>query len=198
MKGEGLVNPGPRSEFKTVEFPKDFNTYNLMGNVGNLIAVDPGLSGTGWAVFDRHHGKDPQNPIDSGSISCPCPEAHWWKRAENIAHLLIGTCRRYSCFALYIELPKFYESAGAGLSAARDGDLVKLSILVGMIIGAAAAPGGGTMHCVPVPIADWKGQMDKDLCAQRIKKRLPKFVPKTKLSHEMDAVGIGLFVKGWF
>ena len=94
---------------------------------------------------------------------------------------------------VYAELPQFME-AGKGLAAARDGDLVKLTTVFGAVMG-KLCNNQSSIFC-PVPIMEWKGNMPKDILEPRIRAKLPKWRPKTDKSHEMDAVGIGLFVKG--
>lgn len=195
----GLINPGPKADV-TEKFEEGDNTYRLMGDIGCILCVDPGLNGTGWAVFDRKDGSITP-PIASGSISVERNKHPWWTEAHNIAGLVKNQCSRYGCFCVYVELPKFFESAGAGMSAARDGDLVKLAVLTGLIFGTCTAPPGNG-KIVPVVIADWKGQLPKDICNARVLKKIqakfPKWKPTTNTTHELDAVGIGLFVKGWF
>lgn len=95
---------------------------------------------------------------------------------------------------VYVEQPAFMETAGKGLSAARDGDLVTLSALFGMIAG-RLTDGRANLFC-PVIISTWKGSMSKDITATRVKNKLPSWKPATGTSHEIDAVGIGLHCKG--
>jgi hypothetical protein len=195
----GLIHPGPRKEI-TEACGEHENNYQLMGNVGNIICIDPGLNGTGWAVFDREDGPI-RFPIASGSISVERKKHPWWTECKIIAELIRNQMQHYGCFGVYIELPKFFESAGAGMSAARDGDLVRLSVLTGMIFGACSSQ-MLVSSIVPVAITDWKGQLPKEMCNDRVVKKLrtvyPKWKPSTNTTHELDAIGIGLFVKGWF
>jgi len=85
---------------------------------------------------------------------------------------------------------------GKGLAAARDGDLVTLAHLVGCIHGKLVP--FATCTFAPVLINDWKGSLPKDICESRIKSLLPKWKPTTTTTHEIDAVGIGLYCKGLF
>ncbi len=85
---------------------------------------------------------------------------------------------------------------GKGMVTARSGSLVKLISLYGAILGASSGP--GSFQFVPVHIADWKGQCPKDIIKHRVLKRLSPlgWQPTTGTTHEMDAVGIGLYIKG--
>ncbi len=88
----------------------------------------------------------------------------------------------------FIEQP-FIALQGKALVSARSGDVVKLSILNGMIT--ASLP-----RCEQVRVIDWKGQTSKSLFKRRIMKYLQeiKYIPKTKTNHELDAIGIGRYI----
>lgn len=149
-----------------------------------FLSVDPGLSGTGWAVW----GPGQLPPLRSGSLSAPA-DRDWLIRARWLGNEVRHLAESWGVDYVVIEQPQFMESAGKGLIAAREGDLVKLSILVGVIAAQHS-------HSVLVEVREWKGSMSKEVSHRRIRSKLPGWVPCTATSHEMDAVGIGLFAKG--
>lgn len=173
--------------------------YKLWGTVGTVLTVDPGLGGTGWAVWSRENFDDLVRPVSSGSIEASHHRAsgnpyQWYERASIIADELLGIKQRWNSAIVYVEQPAFMESAGKGLSAARDGDLVTLSALFGIIAG-RLTDARSSLFC-PVLIHAWKGSMDKDITKIRVLEKLPGWKPATGTTHEIDAVGIGLHVKG--
>ena len=193
----GLCIPGPRGEPGVEQDVK--NTYKLLGNVGTIMTVDPGLGGTGYAIWERTDFDKCVPPVESGSLAPSdfpyCKDKPWWVAAFAIATTLRNRCQRFAVAAVYLEQPAFMEG-GKGLAAARDGDLVKLTSLYGIIAGHCCD--SGSRLFVPVPISEWKGNMPKDVCHPRIFKKLPGWKPGTSTTHEVDAVGIGLYVKGFF
>lgn len=192
----GHVVVGDPEELNAHGLPAHGNPWRMFGDVGSFMTIDPGLGGTGWAAWSRAGWSKLEAPIGSGSFA-PDEAMPWWIRCSELADRIQDTARAFSCMVFYMELPQFMESAGAGMSAARKGDLVKLSWLAGQIGGRLTQ--GSTIQCAPVPIGSWKGQLPKDVCHRRVMDRLGPlgWSPETKASHEMDAVGIGLFVKGF-
>jgi hypothetical protein len=192
---DGLVITGPRKELEAAGcLPEEYdgNTYQLYGNVGNFLTIDPGLGGTGWAVWSRETFKALCPPMDSGAIVIARGDRPWWWHCIEIAHRVQCIMTQSASGVVYVEQPQFME-AGKGLAAARGGDLIKLTSMFGAIMGAC---NNQSRQFCPVPIPEWKGNMPKDVFEPRIRSRIPKWSPKTKTSHEIDAVGIGLFVKG--
>ena len=63
---------------------------------------------------------------------------------------------------------------------------------------------GSGCNLIPIPVIDWKGNMEDKMCGERIKRKLLKNYPdhklqlKTQATHELDAIGIGMYVKGEF
>ncbi len=172
------------------------------------MSVDPGLGGTGYAVWSAHNFEKLVPPIESGAIT---PTACWkdwdWiRRMDAMSDQLGLICHKYRVEEAWMELPAFMEGgSGVGMAAARKGDLVKLVAMFGSIAGrcfqVTRSPyvfngWSATLH--PVDVAEWKGQLPKDICHKRILKRLPGWSPSTNTTHELDAVGVGLFAKGFF
>ena len=171
------------------------------GGLGNFISIDPGLGGTGYAIWSRERATKLENPIESGSIQAPV-DGRLEVRMAWLCVAIRHICSQHSVLELVIEQPQFMEG-GKGLVAARDGDLVTLSILVGALCGSLwrcengrdIAASYGT-HLVPVNV--WKGNMSKDLTDTRVRSKLPKWKNQSDTTHESDAVGLGLYAKGMF
>ncbi len=160
----------------------------------NFMTVDPGLGGTGWAVWDGDKFADLVPPIASGVVARH-GEGPWWWRAAYMSEEVLQLCWKHHVAIGYMEEPEFMQSFVGGI-AARKGDLVKLTATFGMIAGCAF--NNHIRPIVPVPIPMWKGNMKDDLVTRRIVKHLPDYNPSSKTSHETDAIGIGLFIKGFF
>lgn len=169
--------------------------WRTPGAEGRAVSVDPGLEGTGWAVWDRSSWDDLAPPVASG---CLKPAAHWparwqwWQVADGIAQNLQSICQRFDVRAGYVEKPMFMEG-GRGIVSARDDALVKLTATFGIVVGKC---GGPHRPFCPVPIPLWKGQTKSTLIESRIRKRFPKLKTEGSTDHEIDAIGIGLYCKG--
>lgn len=98
---------------------------------------------------------------------------------------------------VFIEWPSFFGSA-IGHAAAARGDLVKLTFGAGFVCGELHSIFGCKTE--PILVNDWKGQLPKDEVTRRIRsiigvKKCRNLGIKT---HAWDAVGIGLYAKGFF
>lgn len=149
------------------------------------ITIDPGLTGTGWAVW-RH-----RELVASGAVKGG--EGEWYERASHIADSVAEAAKPYDPDQLFYELPQFIQSR---YEVNASGDLVKLTICAGMIAGRMMQ----RAVIKPIRIIDWKGQLDKKLTLARIKVALTKRGSKLAgtTTHEADAVGIGLYLLGEF
>lgn len=145
-----------------------------------ILTIDPGISGTGWAVFSKQF----VTPIAHGIIYPKEKEIS--KKFNYIVSYLQLIVKKMGVRQVYIEFPSYFQSAGGRVTAA-SGALVKLSNLVGAIMFALEAK--------PIKVAQWKGQLPKEVVIKRIKKILPNCKAK---SHDWDAIGIGLYVLGRF
>ena len=78
---------------------------------------------------------------------------------------------------------------------AKRGDLVTLSFFIGFLAGRLAP-----VPFIPIEVNRWKGQLSKKNVEQRIKNKLGEQVCDTLgiKTHAWDAVGIGLYCKGYF
>ena len=144
-----------------------------------IITIDPGLTGTGYAIWDKKW------ELMRYGILNP-PPLSWENKAYAIAGKISELCGTYGVNEGAIEFPAFFQSAG-GATVAASGALVKLTMLVGIICGTV------DFKPILVEVRDWKGQLPKDVIIKRIKRILPNCKAK---SHDWDAIGIGLHLKG--
>jgi len=146
------------------------------------ITIDPGVNGTGYAIWDKRW-----KLISYGIIRGK--SKNWEKRMVEISKrlkTLVGKCRVTTG---YIEKPKKFQGVFGGMVADR-GDLVKLSMFVGFCSGFLMIP------METVEVIKWKGQLPKDIVEKRVKKLLPE--AEDAKSHAIDAIGIGLYLSGRF
>lgn len=156
-----------------------------------LVTIDPGASGTGVAVFNRHDGMlKACRVFDSKKIS-------WRDRCNEIVESVDFYVRTRGLtvpdFRILCEYPAFFPTA-AGMTSARSGALVKLAYLCGRFDESLQSVGKFEL----VAVAEWKGQASKDIINSRIAKQIPESVRSqagmsSSQSHDWDAVGIGLW-----
>jgi hypothetical protein len=152
------------------------------------ISVDPGVEGA-WAAWPVAQHAELQPPQSTGLVVPP--DGKWMDRVWVLPQAIDNLCKLTRVRRIVCEWPKFHECA-PGQVVAATGSLVKLACSVGMIMEVARRH---QASFVPIEIADWKGQMTKKAVEARILKRFPLLPLK---SHEYDAVGIGLYHKGFF
>lgn len=145
------------------------------------ITIDPGTNGCGWAVWGSDWTLKYYGVLSSGS-------KNWDIKRDEIAKKLKKIVTNYGVTKGYIEEPQKFHGTFGNMVADR-GDLVKLSIFVGYVEGYLG------IEMERVRVLDWKGQLPKDVVIKRIKRLMPKTRAK---SHDWDAIGIGLYLKGVF
>jgi hypothetical protein len=149
-----------------------------------LTFVDPGLGGTGWAQWlgiTHAHPDILGPPTYVGTAHGKVTGGRWLNAVHNIT-MTVRTVLEQS-HVVVMEFPALWASAVSAAAGAK-GDLFKLSYLC----GALSAQTGAVL--VLVSPSDWKGQLPKDVVAQRVR-RYWRTLPKMS-NHAMDAVGMGL------
>ncbi len=150
----------------------------------NWISIDPGIQGTGYAVWDYEVKLHKCGVINA-------PSKYTWEEKMRYVALAL-TEYNYSCNKIYIEYPQRFGGASGDMVSLK-GDLGKLFTCVGYILG--------YLKCdfKLISVVKWKGQLPKKIVNARIQKLLNKEelgkLSKNK-SHDWDAVGIGLYVQG--
>lgn len=150
-----------------------------------ILAVDPGLNGTGWAIFYKNTGR-----LIAHGVIKRLSITQWYTRGLVIASDLDLIQNEYDVKKSYIEFPSLFQSAH-GQMVARKGDLVKLAWFTGLLFGRLIKP-----NLIPVP--EWKGQLPKEVVKKRIIKILGKTQTLKLKDHDWDAVGIGLYISKKF
>jgi len=160
-----------------------------------MLTIDPGLSGTGWAIF---HGKE---LIDHGTLHVGT-KGDWIERAFQIARSLEYVAE-YSKGIDLVVIEKCRNLPSAkGVAATLSDAIVKLAIFTGMCVMVC---GQHAAHIELIEPSAWKGSMSKDVMDRRVARALGaddrqckkpvKFIDsklgKTS-SHTRDAIGIGL------
>lgn len=154
-----------------------------------ILAIDPGATGTGWALLST-----------AGARLCDYGTLYgkgltWEARAAEILYEYKRILSRSYIGQVYVESPVFMRGYG-GYTTASTGDLVKLAMLCGAIYFTTIPLHGTTL----VPPSQWKGQLPKSVSHRRIRGVLEQLNPYEvvgKIStHALDAIGIGLWALG--
>lgn len=158
---------------------------------GVLVAIDPGLQGTGiakWVEGDL---------LRTLVLNTPSKlrDAEWHQRANDMAEQVLEfTGGSGDDVKVVCEMPEFFAGAGK-MMGWKTGDLQRLTYLVGLF--------AGRLHpraFEPVPVHVWKGQLPKRVVQERIEGRLGHDLCRALAieTHAWDAVGIGLWALGRF
>jgi hypothetical protein len=160
----------------------------------SLLSLDPGLGGTGWAYWEIPF----KQPAKVGVIKVT-RKGEWYDRAQAVADEVERLLK--SSTKVVSEFTEFHGAANKSMGW-KTGDLQRLTFLCGVI--------AGRIHphpFLPVTTSGWKGQLPKQVAAERCKQiiglnicnklGLPEIKSKSD-THAWDAVGIGLWALGRF
>ena len=155
-----------------------------------LLAIDPGLVGTGWATFIGDEG----HPAGCGVIAAK-RTMEWDDKLGFYCLWLRRFVKLNKPDEIVMEWPTYMQSAGGQLSA-RSGALVKLC----MLVGALHVNSGPRCPVILVTPNVWKGQLSKKICIKRIRRILgdDTINELNPTEHAWDAIGIGLYYYGRF
>jgi hypothetical protein len=148
-----------------------------------LVAIDPGKA-TGVAVF-----------LDVLRSATVCTEEQCLMAIENAAPLRQGKPAG-DCI---IEVPQVYPGQQ---QKGDQNDLINLAVTVGRYVDRATACGFRVKLVKP---REWKGQLPKDVCWQRVRETLSPLelsnmekISKSRAHNMHDAIGLGTwFQKRW-
>jgi hypothetical protein len=169
----------------------------------HLIAIDPGLGGTGWALWSTRHQKPWGTPMEVGIVRDTAKDESLAIRCEELSEKIRDSLNaatghwnvgwHHNRTYLYLEMPQHMTNV-KGI-AAQAGAVYKLTFLVGYL---AKAFHQCTVHVVTPN--EWKGQLQKDVVIRRIQRTLtPERCDDLGIkTHAWDAVGIGLWAMGRF
>lgn len=161
---------------------------------GNWLFLDPGLGGTGFAIFNGI-GDEVVPPARWGVLRVqqvnaqnPLPEKlHDLTIALNKVLLDASQVNE-----VLIEFPEMWGGSATSLTAGLKGDLIKLATVVGGLTTAAHWRGVRVHYITP---AQWKGQLTKEHVTDRVVRAWGQEMRKVP-NHAMDAVGMGLALQG--
>lgn len=168
-----------------------FYKHHLV-NQSHWFTIDPGCrsnGGTGLAFWSYTQTL----PVETKQFGSMNIAGLHDIKMEHVLNKITKYLRPYSHedYPVFIEEPQFFQSL-KGQTAAKSGALHKLTFFYGRLFQLVKHLG---LKPIPVTIAHWKGQMDK----ARTKKKIDRLYPDNNWKgDELDAVGIGLFLKGKF
>lgn len=177
---------------------------------GLCITIDPGVSRTGYALWELKDWGKIVYPVECGILT-PGTTGSWEKRALGIKNKLgdlvskdkklmaLKTIEDLENLQLItraiIEEPKYFADKAEGEMTAKTNSLGKLYMLVGLFLGVLWE---NNIETELVRVDHWKGQLEKPIVIQRIRRRLPdidqRLAPK---ADSWDAIGISLGIQGF-
>ncbi len=157
----------------------------------HVMTIDPGVSGTGFAIWDRKAWKDQMvaslekryflKPKYCGTIS--------YKNTTKHITMIKKLCSTYKVISVFVEDAAAMQGA-KGKMVSNSGRLVVLAEFIGRFQEMLSREG---IRCQLVPVAKWKGNLPKEVVARRVRRIWPGCNAK---SHAIDAVGIGYYLTG--
>lgn len=153
------------------------------------LSVDPGLAGTGWALWEEEGDLVGAGNVYSKEkeIEKQCVDL-----VSNLYDIIDNTVGMEKIVHIYCEYPAVFGGV-SGQMVAMKGDVVKLAVFCGFLIGNL------DKDFTYVPVNVWKGQLPKPVVVRRIKKIVSLHrLSKEPKSHTWDAIGIGLWAQGRF
>jgi len=154
------------------------------------VSIDPGIEGTGWAVWDAgDEWNMVARPVETGVIfpgRRKGDESDFVSKSDRVIKKLHVVVKSICPKKVWCEFPKLMES---NYAATASGNIFKLAYFVGRVNELCSAYG----TFIPVDVNDWKGQMPKPAVDARIARLLRN---AEYPDHASDAVGIGLWAKG--
>lgn len=159
-----------------------------------IMAVDPGLQGTGVAIFRPEKFGTMPTMVDI--LKAP-KDGDWWTRCHALSKAIANLVPNPYGTTVVCEMTQYMQAAHRQMSW-KTGDMQRLTFLIGCLFATLQAD--GYTEFLPVETSGWKGQLPKKIVEDRIKRKLgAKACRNLGLkSHEYDAVGIGLWAMGEF
>lgn len=166
----------------------------------HLIAIDPGVNATAFAVFTCAHAK-----LVYAGMSVRAKACHTLGSLARVHSLTVANlCEEFDVSRVVVEEMRHYPGGGKArhVKDAQAGDLLHLAF-----IGGALACAFGDAPIRTVPALEWKGSVPKEITQRRVLATLAAderevldgaLIGFAKgLQHNIfDAVGIGLYSLG--
>lgn len=166
----------------------------------NVLFVDPGIIGTGWAFFNTIHNRTTHRdyPIhgkiltgyESSGVIKVKQKRQWPGKVADVCAEFEGLVQSLKPSIVVLEFPEMWGGDAKSMQSAQRGDLFKLAYLTGGL-GEIARRSGARLPVLVFP-REWKGQLPKDVVIKRIQNVLD-VKPK---DHEADAIGMGVAAQG--
>ena len=151
-----------------------------------IITIDPGKSGTGYAVWDalafNGYKPKPVYPIESGIFQN--------KNTDFQLSLFDRLLIKYNPSKVYIEDAAVMEGSVKGRAAKYSGSVIVLAEYIGRVMQICS---NNYVVYELVPVIKWKGTLTKHIVKNRILRKLPRIKAH---SHDWDAIGLGLYLMG--
>lgn len=155
-----------------------------------MLIMDPGITATGYAFWETLVRPGPCMPTAYGIQLGTSRRRTWEDRAEALCAWFEALMEHHKPIYVVLEFPGLWASSAKSFASASNGDLFKLTYLVG---GFGEIVRRSIMKKpILVTPQQWKGQLSKKI----VQKRLEKVLHKEFEDHEADAVGIGLRIQG--
>jgi len=147
-----------------------------------ILAVDPGLAACGVAYHDTEKGTWKVKTVRTNTAHGNVVE-----RSARIANEIFGVpgMKPEPCDAFCVERMKVYKSQKGDPQ-----DLLDLSFLAGYL----AARAHTRTKLYPLP-SQWKGQIDKKIHHEQMKRQLPDLAKGRHSKDAWDAIGLVLWTK---
>jgi len=160
-----------------------------------MVSVDPGVNALGWALWrwDPPHRKNLATPDECGIVNAPARlrmTPH--QRVDYLADTLCERLDGMRPNMVVVEWAEFRAGDAVGHSAAARDDLGMLCFAAGVL-----CRWGLESHLAPV--SKWKGSLPKRVVHERVVRAVGVEARNGERfnSHAVDAVGIGLWAKGF-
>lgn len=159
-----------------------------------VLSIDPGCAGTGVALWRGETWEQKCSPVRCANLYGHCGSDWLGNACKIVDQLTEDFFEPYLISRVYIEWPRYMPGA-TGQAATVRGDIHKLTFLIGEISHAVRS-----LQDIPLTLVEvntWKGTLDKDPIKERILRAIPDVVNLNPKTHSWDAIGIGLFMKGF-
>lgn len=158
-----------------------------------IASIDPGSSAMGLALWNPDDWKVRLAHPEFIVNIYPGNHADSHDKILEILWYLDNKFKEFKVTEVVSETCEYFDTAG-GATVAKEGALVKLARSVGAV--------EGLCHSMKIPLTlvlprEWKGQTSKEMVDRKVRTILPN-LPSHAKSHNIDAIGIGLWAQGFY